>query len=241
MPPPERPAPAPPPHLLITCEHGGNTIPAEPASLRPLFRAHKRLLSSHRGWDRGSLELARMFAHVHSAELHASTTSRLVVDLNRSPDHPSVLSAWTAALPSAERQRLFTLHHTPYRARVERSVARAIAQGRPVLHISVHSFTPVFKGHRRTTDIGLLFDPRRPGESLFIARWLPELKHSLPRLRIVRNSPYRGWTDGLVTHLRALHPDHLYTGIELEINQRFPRASAARWSKLQSTIVASLP
>jgi hypothetical protein len=48
--------PAPP---LITCEHGGNDVPAEYAEL---FRGREAMLQSHRGYDRGALRMARDFA-----------------------------------------------------------------------------------------------------------------------------------------------------------------------------------
>ena len=36
--------------FIVTCEHGGNRIPAP---YRPLFRGQKALLDSHRGYDPG--------------------------------------------------------------------------------------------------------------------------------------------------------------------------------------------
>ena len=38
--------------LIITCEHGGNEVPAAYA---PLFAGHEALLPTHRGWDAGAL------------------------------------------------------------------------------------------------------------------------------------------------------------------------------------------
>jgi len=49
--------------FLITCEHGGNRIPAR---YRPLFACHGALLASHRGYDPGALALARDFASADS-------------------------------------------------------------------------------------------------------------------------------------------------------------------------------
>ena len=68
-----------PPRLLVTCEHGGNQVPRE---YRPLFRGHGSLLRSHRGYDAGSLRMARELAgHFRATLLHSETT-RLLVDLN---------------------------------------------------------------------------------------------------------------------------------------------------------------
>ena len=54
------------PRLLITCEHGGNRIPAR---YRPLFRRHRAALESHRGYDPGALAVARDIAAAFDAEL----------------------------------------------------------------------------------------------------------------------------------------------------------------------------
>ena len=70
---------------VITCEHGGNRIPAP---YRDLFHTHQALLDSHRGYDPGALIMARALATAFAAPLVTSTVSRLLVDLNRSVGHP---------------------------------------------------------------------------------------------------------------------------------------------------------
>ncbi|HQO04445.1 MAG TPA: N-formylglutamate amidohydrolase, partial [Spirochaetota bacterium] len=45
--------------LLLTCEHGGNIIPE---GFRPLFTGDRNVLNSHRGYDIGALEAARLLA-----------------------------------------------------------------------------------------------------------------------------------------------------------------------------------
>ena len=75
--------------FLVTCEHGGNRIPS---SLQPLFRGYRALLATHRGFDPGALVMARQLATAFAAPLVTSTTSRLVVDLNRSIGHPRLYS-----------------------------------------------------------------------------------------------------------------------------------------------------
>ena len=87
--------------LLFTCEHGGNRVPRRWAGL---FEKHRTLLDSHRGWDPGALTLARALSKAMAAPLVVSTTSRLLVDLNRSEHHRAVFSSITLALPDAERR-----------------------------------------------------------------------------------------------------------------------------------------
>lgn len=202
--------------LLFTCEHGGNRIPRRWAAL---FEKHHALLDSHRGWDPGALTLARALSKAMGAPLVASTTSRLLVDLNRSERHRAVFSPVTLALPDAERERIIEQFYRPYRDRVERLVATAIARGRAV-HISAHSFVPVLNGERRRADVALLYDPARKPEKAFCDRWIADLKAELPALTLRRNSPYRGSADGLTTTLRRRHPAKDYIGVEIEVNQR---------------------
>lgn len=241
-------SPASPPridHVLITCEHGGHNIPS---AYRRLFRGRERLLDSHRGWDPGSLQLARLLARHLDAPLIASTTSRLLVDLNRSVSSPSLFSKFSAALSSEERVRVLAEHYGPYRASVEREVRRMMRQkrrrGGVVLHLSVHTFTPVFRGEVRETDIGVLFDPSRELEALFCGVWLRELRAGASPLRrplVVRaNDPYKGTDDGLTTHLRGMLPADRYLGVELEVCQRFPRRGGASWGRVQRHVAASL-
>lgn len=202
-------------YLIVSCEHGGNRVPSR---FRRLLS--KRLLATHRGYDPGALALARDFAAATGAPLFHSTISRLLVELNRPPGHPLV---------SAVRAELLEQYYFPYWRAVETSVGRAVKRGRRVLHLSVHSFTPRLLGVRRTTDIGLLFDPRRRREARFCERWQEALQTRAPRLRVRHNDPYRGDTDSLVSSLRKKFAAERYLGIALEINQRFPRGDARRW------------
>ena len=226
-----------PPRLLVTCEHGGNQVPRE---YRPLFRGHGSLLRSHRGYDAGSLRMARELAgHFRATLLHSETT-RLLADLNRSPRHPRLFSEATRNLPKAVRDRIVAEHHRPYRSRVERCVGDMLAAGPRVVHVSSHSFTPVMAGVVRNADVGLLYDPARPGERELARRWRRSIQELDPGIRVRLNYPYAGKADGLTTHLRRLFPARRYVGIELEINQRYPLAGNRAWRELRRILVQSL-
>ncbi len=222
---------------LVTCEHGGNRIPS---SLRPLFRGHRALLTSHRGFDPGALTLARQLAGAFAAPLVTSTVSRLVVDLNRSIGHPRLYSTATRDAPPATRAAIIARHYLPYRAEVERRVAQATARGRRVVHVSCHSFTPVLDGEIRHADVGLLYDPARHGEAELCAQWKASLAALDPALRVRRNYPYAGKEDGLTAWLRRQFPPAAYVGVELEVNQRIVLAAGRPWAALRSTLIDSL-
>lgn len=225
------------PVLIVSCEHGGNRVPA---AWRDLFAGQESLLAGHRGLDIGSLAMARRLALELDAPLVAAQVTRLLVDLNRSVGHPRLYSEVTRPLPRTDRERILARHYRPYRAEVERLVSRSIADGRRVVHVSSHSFTPELDGKRRDADIGLLYDPSRRPERAFADRWHAALAAADPALRVRRNYPYPGKADGLTTYLRRRFPPSRYVGIELEVNQRHPLTGGAKWRRLQRTVVASL-
>ena len=219
----------------MSCEHATNRVPAR---YRQVLRGASRALASHRGWDPGAIELARRLARCFGAPLHIARASRLVVDTNRSEDHPRVFSEWSRRLAPSERTRALDELWRPHRSAVEASVrARAACAA---THVSVHSFTPRLDGRTRTVDIGLLFDPARAREVALVDAWIAALGPRLPGLRIHRNRPYRGTSDGLTTALRKELGGRLYAGIEVEISQRIVRGDAARWRSAQRAVIDSL-
>ena len=222
---------------IITCEHGGNEVPAAYA---PLFVGYEALLPTHRGWDAGALALAQQLATAFDAPLFAATTTRLLIDLNRSIGHRQLHSEATRALPLATRRGIQAQYYRPHRDAIESEVACLIASGRRVVHVASHSFTPELGGMVRQADAAWLYDPRRAGERALASQWLAALKHRRPDLKLRRNYPYEGKGDGLTAWLRERHSEAAYVGIELEVNQRFVTAGGAAWTTLCADIVAAL-
>jgi len=54
------------------------------------------------------------------------------------------------------------------------------------------------------------------------------------------NDPYRGAFPSLVDSLRKKFPRR-YVGIQIEINQKFPRGDAHRWRALRRVLVETFP
>jgi predicted N-formylglutamate amidohydrolase len=223
--------------FIITCEHGGNRIPAP---YRRLFRGQGALLDSHRGYDPGSLVMSKALASAFAAPLVASTVSRLLIDLNRSIGHPQLFSAVTRAAPAQSRAQIVEQHYRPYRTQVERLVGQAVARGHRVIHISSHSFTAELDGRVRGADVGLLYHPGRRGEAEVCARWKDSLAALASDLRVRRNYPYAGKGDGLTSHLRLRFAQSDYVGIELEVNQGIVFGAGRRWTALRRKLIDSL-
>ncbi len=208
--------------LLITCEHGGNDVPAP---LQVYFESPdaKRQLNSHRGYDPGALIAAEKLSLLLAAPLEFSTVSRLVVDLNRSLESAQLFSKFLADQDQQLRFQILRSYYHPYRQRVADAAAQLVAAGFAVLHISVHTFTPRFRGTKRRFDIGVLFDPEREWESRIGEHLVSGLAAS--DSRSLANEPYLGIDDGLTTSLRSKFADCQYSGIELELNNRFSKRS----------------
>jgi predicted N-formylglutamate amidohydrolase len=211
-----------------------------PAAYATLFAGLEALLDSHRGWDPGALELGLQIAQRFGVPLHAATTTRLLVDLNRSIGHKQLFSQVTRPLTPARRQQVVDQHYRPHRDAVEAAVARHIASGYRVVHIASHSFTPTLGGVDRRADVAWLYDPRRPGEVAFTQAWMLDFAPRAPQLRVRRNYPYQGRGDGLTSLLRKRYPEEAYVGIELEVNQRFVAHGGAPWQDLCAKLVDSL-
>ena len=218
--------------VLFTCEHGGNRVPAEYARL---FRGHRKLLDSHRGYDPGALDLARTCARRLKVPLHFATITRLLVELNRSANHPRQFSVATESLSAAERQALFAKHYHPYRQRVEDEIENAVGRGRAGAFTSRSTrFTPQLDGVVRRADVGLLYDPSRSAEASWCARFKQLLAARRPDLTIRKNYPYLGKTDGFTTALRERWKGTVYLGIE---NRSEP--TLAPWAIAARGVVSS--
>lgn len=208
--------------LILSCEHGGNRVPSE---WRHLFRGKSWVLETHRGWDPGAREVARFLSTELGVPLVVGRVTRLLVDLNRSPDSATLWSKWTDALTTQQRTRIVRDYYTPYRDAIRSLAVGEIERGAHVLHVSVHSFTPVLRGQTRKAHVGLLYDPARRAERSLCTRLRAHIRRADPGLVVRSNYPYKGVDDSVTTALRQELDPRCYVGIEIEMNQRLCRRS----------------
>ena len=198
---------------LITCEHAGNEVPGRWGFL---FEGQAEVLNSHRGFDRGSLELGVALADRLRAPLLTGTVTRLLVDLNRPARHPRHFSEFTRDLAPTERERIDVEYWKPHWERYGECLQRL--PGR-IVHIACHSFVPVLGGRVRGADIGLLYDPSRARERAWCHSLAKQIRAILPDLKVRMNYPYRGTSNGMGQQHRAHFSDERLITMELEINQ----------------------
>jgi len=92
--------------------------------------------------------------------------SRLLVDLNRGIDDPTLVMQLSdgcivpgnRAPGAREIANRIALYHAPYHRAVADALARARMEGFVPAIVSIHSFTPVWKGETRPWEVGILWD-----------------------------------------------------------------------------------
>tara|TARA_R110001592_G_scaffold88420_3_gene260470 strand:- start:575 stop:1249 length:675 start_codon:yes stop_codon:yes gene_type:complete len=202
--------------IVLTCEHGGNEVPGHQ---QHLFSSNKQILHTHRGLDLGALDLFNQLKPLADFSI-SSTTSRLLIELNRSLHHKNLFSEFSKTLSTSEKKELINSYYLVYRNKVENSIRNYIKEENKVLHISVHSFTPILNSIERNCDIGLLYDSSNPNEKEFSHQFRKKVLEQNPLLNVRYNYPYLGKMDGFTTYLRKQFPCN-YRGIEIEVNQKY--------------------
>jgi predicted N-formylglutamate amidohydrolase len=224
--------------LIITCEHAGNEVPEE---FQHLFKYNPEVLETHRGIDIGALELTNSISEILKKEPYLNTVTRLLVDLNRSTQSPTLFSEFTREQPLHVREKIFKKYYQPHRKKIEEKISQIIEDGEQAVHVGIHTFTPIWNNEEREVDVGFLFDPRSKAEQHFCYLWRHALYQRSAELRLKMNEPYRGTMDGFTTYLRKQFSGDNYLGLEIEVNQRFTESSLKEeWKQLQKDIGNSL-
>lgn len=175
--------------LVLTCDHASNFVPAEYGALG-LSEAQ---LSQHIGWDPGALAVARGMSAKLDSALIETRISRLVLDCNRPLDAPDLISevSETTVVPgnrslsAADRKARIARCWTPFHDAVDAVLDDRADAGLASWLVSVHSFTPVYKGVHRPWHIGIIHD-----EDTRLAAPLIEALEKLPGIAVGVNQPY---------------------------------------------------
>lgn len=197
--------------VVLVCEHAAHDIPASMNNLGLSAEAAK----SHAAWDPGAMAVATRLSKALDAALVAANVSRLVYDCNRPPDAPDAMPVRSevidipgnVGLTSSERAGRTQSYYEPFRAALADRIKRT---NNPVI-VTIHSFTPIYHGHKRSTEIGVLHDAdTRLGDAML----LTAPRHTGHTVH--ENQPY-GPADG-VTHTLKEHAIPLgFLNVMLEI------------------------
>ena len=148
--------------VILVCEHASRVLPKSLGTLG----LSEEALASHIAWDPGALAVSRIVARSLDATLLHQRFSRLVYDCNRPPESPAAMPEKSeifdvpgnAGLDQAARDARTEALYLPFREKLSRLVKARIAEGRPPVIVTMHSFTPIYFGKQRDVEIGILHD-----------------------------------------------------------------------------------
>lgn len=175
---------------LFICDHASNALPQGYGSLG----LPPEQFARHIAWDIGAADVTRALAAHFKAPAVLSRTSRLLIDPNRGADDPTLvmrisdgaLIPGNAHIDDAEIERRTEAYWRPYREAIAARLDTMTGARAPTI-VSIHSFTPIWRGTPRPWQIGLLWD----GDARVAQPLLAELEKQ-PDLTIGDNEPYDG-------------------------------------------------
>ena len=179
--------------LLFLCDHASNRLPEGGLGLDPA------LLATHIAYDIGAASLTRALARAYGAPALLGGWSRLLIDLNRGADDPTLVMKLSdgsiipgnvsgdADTEACEVARRIAAYHAPYHAAIDAELDRL---GKEAAVISMHSFTPAWKGRPRPWQVGVLYDRDTRLSAPLMAR-LAEAGFT-----VGDNEPYTGALEG---------------------------------------------
>jgi len=148
--------------ILFVCDHASNALPAEYGTLG----LDEGQFAAHIAYDIGAAHVTRALSDAYGAPAILARWSRLLIDLNRGADDPSLVMKLSDGriIPgnrhadAAEIATRIEKFHKPYHDAIAAEIGAMRAQGIVPVIVSMHSFTPVWKGFRRPWQMGVLWD-----------------------------------------------------------------------------------
>lgn len=200
--------------LVLLCDHASNRMPPGYGSLGLPPEQFER----HIAYDIGARELTLGLAARLNAHAVLSCFSRLLIDPNRGMDDPTLIMRISdgAAVPGnrevdeAERQRRIGLFHAPYHAAIAETIEQVRANGHVPLLVSIHSFTPVWRGWPRPWQVGILWDRDEAVARAMIRGFLAQ-----GDLVVGDNEPYHGALEGDTLNVHGTKPGLPHALIEV--------------------------
>jgi len=180
--------------VLFVADHASATIPRVLNNLG----LDEEILGQHVAYDIGTRDVVTKLAQAFNAPAVVANYSRLVVDLNRQLEDPSLMSEVSDGITIPGNQQLSAemrnqrIHnfYTPYRKAIDQQLHRFRSQGIIPALIAIHSFTPQLAASdtARPWHIGILWDvdPRIPVPLMELLRARPE------DICVGDNEPYSG-------------------------------------------------
>ncbi len=151
--------------FVVVCEHASNRVPKALGTLG-LSPAH---LERHIAWDPGAAELTAGIAGRLGGTTVTQRFSRLVIDCNRDPGDLDAVATFSedteipgnVNLPPEDFQDRVAALWSPFHAALEHLLDRRRVARRMTGLVTVHSFTPVYRGVSRPWHVGIISTTER--------------------------------------------------------------------------------
>ncbi len=148
--------------VLFICDHASPALPERYGRLGLPDAQFER----HIAYDIGAAALTRALAQAFGAPAILTTFSRLLIDPNRGADDPTLVMRLSdgaivpgnAGVDGAEIETRRRLFWQPYRDAVRQRLGAMRAAGPVPAIVSLHSFTPLWKGQPRPWEAAVLWD-----------------------------------------------------------------------------------
>jgi len=148
--------------VLLLCDHASNAVPPDLGDLGLPPTEFQR----HIAYDIGAAGVTRSLARRLNAPAVLTRFSRLIIDPNRGRDDPTLVMRLSdgavvpgnARITDEEVQERIRRFYDPYDAAVSAAIGRAMAAGHPPVIVTIHSFTPIWRGWPRPWHVGILWD-----------------------------------------------------------------------------------
>lgn len=194
--------------VVLACEHASRDVPAPWSGLGLSAEAAR----GHAAWDPGADALAAELCARLDAPLVSASVSRLVHDANRPPGADAAMPArverfevpGNADIPASDRDARIAAAHAPFHAALTSLLDWRASLGQPSCLVTVHSFSPVWRGEPRDVELGVLHDEdARLADALLdaLAQAGEMAGETVAGLVVRRNEPY-GPDDGVTYTLR---------------------------------------
>lgn len=181
--------------LIVVGDHASNAVPVGYDSLGLPATSFTR----HIAYDIGVQPLVSALSERLNAPALLAGFSRLLIDPNRGEDDPTLVMRLSdgevipanAAADEAEIARRLTSYHRPYHAAVDHALDRALGAGIAPMLVSIHSFTPVWKGKPRPWHCGILWSSDKESADFCLGTL-----RGMKDLTVGDNLPYSGELEG---------------------------------------------
>ncbi|MCI0734860.1 MAG: N-formylglutamate amidohydrolase [Beijerinckiaceae bacterium] len=148
--------------VLFLCDHATNALPDCYGTLG----LAREQLDRHIGYDIGAAWITRSLARSFGAPAILTRFSRLLIDPNRGTDDPTLVMRISdgaiipgnAKVPAGEIELRRMHYWLPYRDAISDTIEAMLNQGPPPAVVSIHTFTPCWRGRQRPWEIGILWD-----------------------------------------------------------------------------------